>query len=235
MRASSIESVPDSDADVTLPGRSPSSLTSLMRVRTRTLHARAERSGIINDVLRGRASRYGFALLLRNLLPAYTTLEARLEAYRHAPAVRSAARRELYRVPALRSDLCALFGPTWETRLPLLPSGRRYAERVATAAEVECNRLVAHAYARYFGDLSGGQVLKRRLAHAPDFRPEQLSFFDFPDISDIDAFKTSYRQSIDDSAATIVDTEAVATEAAVAFLLNIAISEAVKIAARAVL
>ena len=38
-------------------------LANVLRERTQALHTRAERSGIINDVLCGKASRYGYALL----------------------------------------------------------------------------------------------------------------------------------------------------------------------------
>ena len=58
---------------------SSGNLANTLRERTQALHTRAERSGIINDVLRGKASRYGYALFLRNLLPAYRQMEAGLE------------------------------------------------------------------------------------------------------------------------------------------------------------
>lgn len=220
----------ESLADVPAPRES---LTELMRAGTRLLHARAERSGVINDVLRGRASRYAYALLLRNLRPAYGVLEAGLETFRHVPAVRAVADRGLYRARAIESDLYNLYGDEWEQRLPLLPAGQEYARRVATAAQGDGTRLIAHAYARYFGDLSGGPVLKRLLSQTPGLRPDQLSFFDFPEIDDGAAFKDSYRRAINAAAATIADIDAVIAEAAVAFELNIRVSEAVQKAAAA--
>jgi heme oxygenase (biliverdin-producing, ferredoxin) len=203
-------------------------LTEMMRARTSALHTRAERSGIINDVLRGKASRYGYALLLRNLLPAYHQLEAGLEAHRHSPAVCAAASRELYRSPALRSDLNELFGREWESALPLVPAGEKYGRQVAIAAGGDGTRLIAHAYSRYFGDLSGGQILKRLLGRAPGLQARELSFYDFPEIGDAAAFKDQYRRLIDEAAATIIDAAAVVDEAVMAFELNIAVSEAVK-------
>jgi heme oxygenase len=204
------------------------SLTDAMRERTHALHTRAERSGIINDLLRGKADRHAYALLLRNLLPAYRFLEAGLEAHRHSPAVGAAARRELYRAPALAADLKQLAGDDWERTLPLLAAGKNYARRVALAGQGDGTGLIAHAYARYFGDLSGGQVLKRLLARAPALRPEELSFYDFPAIDDAAEFKQRYRRALDDSAASIADIGPVVTEAMVAFEHNIAVSEAVQ-------
>ena len=46
-------------------------LAQALPARTRTLHLRAERSGFVADLIRGRGSRTGYLLFLRNLQPAY--------------------------------------------------------------------------------------------------------------------------------------------------------------------
>ena len=203
-------------------------LTQILYKRTHELHTQAERSGIINDVLRGRATRYGYALLLRNLLPAYRQLEAGLEVNRDSPPVRAIACREIYRTEAIMSDLIALFGPAWENVLPLLHSGEQYALRIASAAQDDGANLVAHAYTRYLGDLSGGQVLKRLLARTPGLQAGEMSFYDFPNIDDINRFKGRYRDAINGGAAWIKDIDGVIAEAIVAFELNIAVSQSVQ-------
>jgi heme oxygenase (biliverdin-producing, ferredoxin) len=220
--------------DAFLPVRaSPSvGLATALRERTKELHTRAERSGIVSDVLRGQATRYGYALLLRNLLPAYRQMEAGLERHRTTPGVRTFARRELYRTQALESDLRALYGAEWAGSLPLLPAGERYGLRVAAAAENDGTRLLGHAYARYLGDLSGGQILKRLLSKALGFGPHELSFFDFPAIANAEAFKREWRDALDEVAAEISDPDSVVAEAMAAFKLNIAVSESVQAAAK---
>src|SRR5215468_1364260 len=80
------------------------SLSSALRERTATLHKQAERSGIVNDILRGKASRAGYILLLRNLLPAYDAMEQGLERHRKSPALGAFAQRGLYRTGALHAD-----------------------------------------------------------------------------------------------------------------------------------
>lgn len=202
-------------------------LTQMMRDRTRGLHTRAERSGIVNSLLRGTASRHGYALLMRNLLPAYQALEAGLDAHRQRPAMRAIARRELYRAAALTFDLTELFGREWDLALPLLPAGAEYGRCVAIAAEGNGARLIAHAYTRYLGDLSGGQVLKRLLTGSPGLRLQEVSFYDFPLIDGIEDFKEHYRCSIDGYAASSPDVEMIVGEAVTAFEMNIAVSEAV--------
>jgi heme oxygenase (biliverdin-producing, ferredoxin) len=225
----------DIDNAVSAPGLGAGQLsfTQIMRERTHSLHARAERSGIVNDVLRSKASRFGYALLLRNLLPAYQQLEAGLEAHRLSPAVRAASCRELYRAPALASDLAEIAGHDWENALPLLAAGEQYGRCVAVAAKGDGTRLIAHAYTRYMGDLNGGQVMKRLLARSPGLRQQELSFYDFPQIEETEVFKKSYRLGLDDSATLIADIDAVVGEAVTAFELNIAVSEAVQQASAA--
>jgi heme oxygenase len=101
-----------------------------LRERTQVLHTRAERSGIINDTLRGKASRYGYAMLLRNLLPAYQEMEAGLEWHRQSRGVRAFARREVYRARALEAELKGLYGAAWAQSLSLLPAGEQYRLRI---------------------------------------------------------------------------------------------------------
>lgn len=208
-------------------------LAAALRARTRALHVRAERSGIVREVLAGRVSRHGYTLLLRNLMPAYVRLEEGLEQHRLAPGVHAFARPAVYRSEALAVDLEALCGPAWQSALPLLPAGTRYARQVASAAGGDGARLIAHAYTRYLGDLHGGQILRRILARSLGLGAQGLSFYDFPAIADADAFKIDFRAALDLAGVEIDDFAGVVDEAACAFEHNIAVSTAVLAAARA--
>lgn len=211
----------------TQPALERSGLSGQLWAATRLLHTSAERSGIIARLLRGQATRRGYALLLRNLLGAYVALESGLEAHRDTPGVFRLARPETYRSVAIATDLRALAGEDWAASLPLLPEGERYAIAVAQAAEVNGARLIAHAYVRTLGDLSGGQIVGDLLRRSLGLPEEALSFYRFSAIADIAAYKTDYRQALDAAGAEIADPAAVAAEAALAFRLNIALSEAV--------
>ena len=206
-------------------------LASALKERTRSLHVQAERSGIIADILNGRVGRFGYALLLRNLLFAYQQLEAALDQHRLDPRLLAVARPEIYRSAALASDLAQLCGNDWERVLPLLPAGERYGRRIMMVAEHAPAGLVAHAYARYLGDLNGGQIMKRILVRSLGLKACCLGFYDFPLIGDIKAFKADYRQAINRSAAEMADLSSVIEEGAVAFRLNIELSKAVQKAA----
>ncbi|MBC7581181.1 biliverdin-producing heme oxygenase [Tardiphaga sp.] len=208
-------------------GTAPVSVVTALYIGTRTLHTEAERSGIIRDLLRGEASRDGYILLQRNLLPAYHALERGLQHHRDTPALAALAGYRLDRAAPLRADLKAMCGGDYAD-IPLLAAGEAYARRITEAAEGDGARLIAHAYTRYLGDLSGGQILRRLLAKNPGLRPEELSFYDFPDHANLAALKAEYRQALDDAGALAADPRAIIDEGSLAFSLNIELSWAVQ-------
>jgi heme oxygenase len=203
-------------------------LTEALRERTKALHTAAERTGIVNDILKRKADKRGYATFLFNMLPAYGELESALERSRNKPIFYTFARRELYRTDCLSADLAALSGANWRRELVLLPAAERYAARIAEVADGDAGRLIAHAYVRYFGDLSGGQILKGLLGKTLNLPPQALSFYEFPGIADHTAFKNAMRHAINVELAAVCDPESVIDEAKRAFEHNIAISKAVQ-------
>ncbi len=204
------------------------SLSAAFRSRTHTLHSQAEKSGIVSGLLRGQATRLGYALFMRNLLPAYAEIEKGLEERKLHPAFREVAQPAVYRAQSIENDLVAICGSKWADSLPLLPEGTRYKQRIMALAKGDGAALLAHIYVRYLGDLNGGRVLKRMVASSLGIEPHGLSFYDFPRIADLDRFKVSYREALDRSGTKIADIDPVIEEAATAFQLNIAVSKAVQ-------
>lgn len=198
-----------------------------LRAHTRKLHGEAERSGIIADILRGRASRADYALYARNLLPAYEQLEAALDRFKAATLLADLAQPQVYRAQALRRDLETLAGPGWESTLPVLDTAMLYAERIARAGEGNGERLIAHAYTRYLGDLNGGRILGRILAEKPGLQPAARTFFEFAGIEDLAGFTRGYREAFDRAAVVVSDHAALLEEADAAFRCNIEISRAI--------
>lgn len=210
------------------PTAQAGSLIEALREQTRALHTTAERTGIISDILKRKADRQGYIAFLFNMLPAYRELEGALEKLRDKTIFHAFARRELYRADSLKADLAVLYGANWTRELVMLPAAERYATRISEVADGDAGRLIAHAYVRYFGDLSGGQILKGLLGKALNLPPQALSFYDFPGIVDHIAFKDAMRHSIDVDVASACDREAVIDEAKLAFEHNIAISKSVQ-------
>jgi heme oxygenase len=202
-------------------------LSVALREQTQALHTKAEKTGFVNAILRGQATREGYTLYLRNLLPAYQAIERGLDRHRDAPGVRQVALPALYRSAAIEHDLAGIAGEGW-AQMPLLPAGQAYADRVVAA---DGPGLIGHAYTRYLGDLNGGQGLKRLLARLLGLGPEALSLYEFPLIPDPRAFTAEYRTRLDLAGQEIDDAEAVVEEAVTAFRVNIALSEAVQAAA----
>lgn len=182
------------------------------------------------DLIRGRATRRGCAIFLRNLVPTYTALEIALDGPAHAPIPQAFADPGLRRLPALTSDLKALAGPDWVSTCALVPETEAYARAVSAAAKRGGLRLVAHAYARYLDDLSGGQILQPLLARMFDLGPEALAFYAFPAFADLDAPKVAMREALDAIPLTSPGAESMVEEAIAAFRHNIAVSEAVQTA-----
>jgi heme oxygenase len=209
-------------------GATPVSVVGALYARTKTLHMQAEKSGVISDILHGLASRDGYVLLLRNLLPAYREIECGIENHHNSSGLALLAKHRLDRAPAIESDLTALCGPDWSRRIPMLPSGEAYARRIAQAAEGDGALLIAHAYTRYLGDLNGGSILARLLTKTLGLRPVELSLYDFSGFADAATLKHDYRDALDQAGALAADPNSVIEEGAVAFSLNIALSVAVQ-------
>jgi heme oxygenase len=198
-------------------------LASSLWLHTKIQHAAAERSGIIAMMLRGTASKAGYALFLRNLLPCYEALESGLDRLAGQGGAGRLALPEVARVAAIRLDLAHLDGQD----LPVLPQAEAHAARIREVALGDGALLIGHAYTRTLGDLSGGQILQRLLAERLGLANDELAFYRFPAIADIDGFKAQYRAAIDTAGTEIGDPGAVLEEAVEAFRHTIALSEAV--------
>lgn len=198
-----------------------------LRERTRELHVIAERSGFIRALLGGTVTLGGYALYLRNLLPAYLAMEQGLDAHRGTDGVGRLAMREVYRTAALQADLAVLCGSDWASTLPLLTAATSYAACITNAAEGDGSRLIGHAYVRYLGDLNGGRVMMGRLSEALNLPMTALSFYLYRDIPDLKAFRVDYRARLDRAAGQL-DLEPVLDEAVTAFEWNIELSRDVQ-------
>lgn len=203
------------------------SLVDQLRARTASLHIKAERTGIIADILARSASREGYALLLRNLLPVYQCLESTPSPTMDDREWKDVFCIEVRRAEAIERDLDELSGRSWRNTLPVVPATRSCVERLEKIAETRPSLLVAHAYVRYLGDLNGGQIMRRLLAQSLGLEDSALAFHRFPLIADIGSFRTQYRTAIQQAMARL-DADDIADEAVLAFEFNVAISSEVQ-------
>lgn len=187
---------------------------------------------MIAEFLAGRVRPSAYLLLDFNLLPIYRALESTLAEHAHLPMLSEIVRPELERTEALARDVAVLAARFPGTPLRILEESEAYRRRIETVARDRPERLLAHAYVRYLGDLSGGQVLGRLLARAPDIGPEAVHFYAFPAIGDLARAKADYRQAIDRAGCRLTTFDGVVEEAREAFRRNIALAEAVASASR---
>ena len=203
----------------------------VLRERTSGVHREAERSGFIADLIRGRTCRDAYVVYLRNLLPVYEALEGALAARAgrdHADVFAPFIDDRVRRVATLRADLLAIAGRDWRSMGEVLSEARSYAHDIAAVAGDV--RLVAHAYARYLGDLSGGQILKPLLARTLELPADALAFYDFPAIPSLEGHKVAMRDALDGLDPDSAMTEVIVAEATASFRHNIALSKAVQAA-----
>ncbi len=187
-----------------------------LRTATREWHARAERAGVMGALLRGDLPLRSYQSLLRNLHAVYAALEPALARHREAPALAPLWDDRLARLPALTADLDAL-DPDWRGQ-PLATVARHYAERLA---DLDAERLVAHAYTRYLGDLSGGQVLRRLVAGRYGIAgPDGLRFYDFGGPNAVAALAQGFRVALDRLPVGAAGAARIADEACRAFRLH---------------
>ena len=199
-------------------------LAARLREGTREAHTAAERAPFVRAFLKARISEAGYRAYLLALWQIYAALEDGLRRHGDHPVAGALALPELYRAPAIADDLRVLFGHG-PNEAPAPPAAVTYAAHLRRLADEAPALLLAHAYTRYLGDLSGGQLLRRfaaKLLGRPEDGPG-LAFYDFPQVPDIDACKGTLRARLD---AAPVDADAITAlvaEAREAFTRNTAV------------
>lgn len=186
----------------------PPPLSVRLRAETKEAHTRAERAGIMRRVLRGEVDATDYLTLLDALRLVYDALESALDAEAHNPLVAPFEFARLRRLPSLVCDVATL--DPWMLRCAPMPeAARALVHRIDDAWRHAPARLVAHAYVRYLGDLSGGQILRRLVQRALALTGDEgTQFYDFAP-HDPDALKRDFRVALDalplDAADAIVD------------------------------
>jgi len=176
-----------------------------LREGTQAEHRLAERGAFVHALLRGQLTRERYAAYLLALWPIYEALESGLRRHAGHPVAGPLALPQLYRCAAIASDLESLFDLA-PGAARVVPAANAYAERLYRLADAAPSLLVAHAYTRYLGDLSGGQILRRGAARtlglSTDAPPgtDGLGFYDFDHclmVDDLDRCKHDIRARLD--------------------------------------
>ncbi|XP_064311723.1 heme oxygenase 1 [Phalacrocorax carbo] len=206
-------------------------LSELMKEATKEVHEQAENTPFMSNFQKGQVSLQEFKLVTASLYFVYSALEEEIERNKdnpvYAPVYFPA---ELHRKAALEKDLEYFYGSSWREEIPCPEATQKYAERLHYVGKNQPELLVAHAYTRYLGDLSGGQVLKKIAQKSLQLPStgEGLAFFTFDGVSNATKFKQLYRSRMNALEMDLSTKKRVLEEAKKAFLLNIQMFEALQ-------
>ncbi|XP_067332805.1 heme oxygenase 1a [Channa argus] len=198
-------------------------LSEQIKAATKENHVRAENTQLMLSYQKGQITLTQYKVLLCSLYEIYKALEEELDRNASHPAVAPIYfPQELARLESLERDLEHFFGPDWRSKVIVPAATHRYQQRLRKIGQEKPVLLVAHAYTRYLGDLSGGQVLGKIAQKSLGLSSKEgLSFFSFPSVSSPNRFKQLYRGRMNSIEVTEEERAAVLEEAVSAFEFNI--------------
>ncbi|MEO1432261.1 MAG: heme oxygenase (biliverdin-producing) [Cyanobacteria bacterium J06633_8] len=196
-----------------------------LRSGTEQSHAATEQIGFMKCFVKGLVDRNCFAKFLSNLYFVYSELEAALENNKNHSCVGIIYFPELNRKANLEKDLQFYYGSDWQNQLQLLNAAHNYILRIREVSQKQPELLIAHAYTRYMGDLSGGQMLQKVVQTTLNLEGYQgTSFYNFEQIPDKTAFKNKYREALDKVPVDNTTAEKIVAEANHSFSFNMQIA-----------
>jgi len=138
-------------------------LAAQLREGTSKSHSMAENVSFVKSFLSGIVDRESYRKLTANLYFIYSTLEEEMQKHKDHPLIRPIYFSELNRKENLERDLEYYYGTNWKSLISISEATESYVNRIKTISQQKPELLIAHAYTRYLGDLSGGQLLKKSL------------------------------------------------------------------------
>jgi heme oxygenase len=120
-------------------------------------HKEAETSPFVKVLFSGKIDPKLYATYLKNQHPMYEILEVCA-----MPHLLFHGIPDIRRAPAILSDFNELWGTDNEDAPEMCPVVNDYIDYVLGMKD-DPKRLMAHIYVRHFGDLSGGQMISKRV------------------------------------------------------------------------
>ncbi len=195
-------------------------LATLLREGTQKAHTMAENTTFIRCFLGGVVNPTSYRKLVSNLYFVYSTLEEELTKHREHSVLGKLFFPELWRKASLEADLEYYYGADWRSQVAPSPACTKYLQRLREVSQQDPLLLVGHAYTRYMGDLSGGQVLKKIAKQAMGLGDRGTAFYEFEGIRNHGEFKKQYRQAMNSLPLSAEECDRIVAEANHAFHLN---------------
>ena len=199
-------------------------LAQQLREGTTKSHSMAENVSFVKSFLGGVVDKKSYRKLVANLFFVYTAIEEEIENNKQNKAIKAIYFPELYRKNSLIEDLEYYYGSNWVDYITPSVATKNYVDRIHEIGQNQPELLIAHAYTRYMGDLSGGQILKKIAQSAMQLSgKEGTAFYDFENIQSDKLFKKHYRNALDNAPIDDSQVEKIIAEANLAFNLNMRI------------
>ncbi|MGK7912920.1 MAG: heme oxygenase (biliverdin-producing) [Synechococcus sp.] len=196
-------------------------LATLLKEGTKESHTMAENVGFIKSFLGGLVEKSSYRKLVGNFYFVYSAIEQEFERHKDHPVLSKLYYPELWRTHTLEEDLAFYYGKNWRSEVKASPACEEYVKRLKVVSDEQPELLVAHAYTRYLGDLSGGQILKNIAKNAMGLEDGAgLSFYEFESIKNPGKFKNMYRAAMDSLPVSEQMAESIVDEANLSFHMN---------------
>lgn len=200
-----------------------------IRSGTDAIHAKVERHPFVQRIMDQSLLAHQYGEHLTDLVLVYKTMEFELrESQRKEPRLKAVFYPLLERAEALAKDLQdENFA---DVRKEPTLAAREYSNRLIFLGECSPLLLIAHAYVRYLGDLSGGMILNKKIVSR---WPNASHFYDFRELLEVSGkksamgFKALYKESLNNIALTAKEREELIEEAKMAFELSASLFEAI--------
>jgi heme oxygenase (biliverdin-producing, ferredoxin) len=201
-------------------------LATKLREGTTKSHSMAENVSFVKSFLSGVIDKKSYRQLVANLYFVYSTIEEEIKQNSNHKMINPIYFTELNRKASLEKDLKFYYGNEWQNQIEPSPATQVYIQRIRAISNTQPELLIAHAYTRYLGDLSGGQILKRIAQNAMNLSGEEgTAFYTFEQIENEQVFKHQYRSALNSIEVTDEQTKDIVSEANIAFTLNMKIFE----------
>lgn len=180
---------------VTEPTQERVSFAARIKESSQQNHTAAEESAYPAALVRGEFTVEQYAWLVKQLQVIYAALDSNCATHANEPDLAPFFTSKLQAAAALDADWEALGAPE---AIYVTDATREYEARINELGETWPAGLLAHHYTRYLGDLSGGRVMASVLSKGlPLSADNGLSFYEFPEIESIPAFRNHYREELD--------------------------------------
>eukprot|EP00808_Paulinella_micropora_P017137 g81074.t1 len=207
-------------------------LSKQLKTGTKKSHRAAEQVHFIRNFIKGKIDKQLYKHMVVFLWHVYSALEDELRK-NHTNSVYSKLHfpKELERTQTLEQDLEYYLGPEWrqskEVKNSPSPCTKDYVDRIRKVGKEQPELLVAHAYTRYLGDLSGGQILAKVAKKAMQLPADGkgTAFYQFEHVPNARAFKNHYRMRLDATEVSPSMADLLVAEANLAFVLNMRVFE----------